>query len=216
MKKLTDIRPQEANANRHTERGMKALEQSIQADGWIGAITVAADGETFDGSARLEVGTATGFGDTEPIVVRSDGSRPVIVVRSDIPSADDPRAKRLGVAANRVAELNLEWEPGVLAELAEEASGLFTVEEFAVVSQPSGEPVDVGELWKGMPEFEQEDLNDKYKTLIVHFETEDDYQAFARLIGQTLTPQSTFIWYPYKPTHGVKGSMQGYQVQDES
>ena len=31
-------------------RGLSALEQSIQADGWIGAITVAADGETFDGS----------------------------------------------------------------------------------------------------------------------------------------------------------------------
>lgn len=46
-----EIRPQRRNANRHTERGMAALEQSIDQDGWIGAITVAADGETFGGSA---------------------------------------------------------------------------------------------------------------------------------------------------------------------
>ena len=48
------IRPQRKNANRHTQRGMQALERSLDQDGWIGAITVAADGETFDGSARVE------------------------------------------------------------------------------------------------------------------------------------------------------------------
>lgn len=49
------IRPQRKNANRHTPRGMGLLEGSIEQDGWIGAITTAADGETFDGSARVEV-----------------------------------------------------------------------------------------------------------------------------------------------------------------
>ncbi len=42
---------------------MAQLEKSIQSDGWIGAITIAADGETFDGSARIEVGASTGFDD---------------------------------------------------------------------------------------------------------------------------------------------------------
>lgn len=55
-KKVTDFQPQRHNTNRHTQRGMNALEKSIEKDGWIGAITVAADGETFDGSARIEVG----------------------------------------------------------------------------------------------------------------------------------------------------------------
>lgn len=130
MPNINQIKPQRANANRHTPRGMKTLEDSIQRDGWIGAITVAADHETFDGSARLEVGAATGFEDA--IVVRSDGSKPVIHIREDIPSADDPRAKRLGIAANRVAQLNLEWSPEVIAELASEGDvldGLFSDQE---------------------------------------------------------------------------------------
>jgi hypothetical protein len=112
MKRLTDIRPQAQNANAHTPQGLKALETSIQADGWIGAITTAADGETFDGSARVEVGVGAGFEDA--IIVESDGSRPVIVRRTDIPTADDPRARRLGLMANRVPELNLAWDSAAL------------------------------------------------------------------------------------------------------
>lgn len=128
--KLTDVQPQKKNANRHTPRGIGALERSIQQDGWIGAITVAADGETFDGSARVEVGAGAGFEDA--IVVDSDGTKPVIVRRKDIPTADDPRAVRLGVAANRVAQLDLDWNTDVLADLQGQGDvleGLFTTDE---------------------------------------------------------------------------------------
>lgn len=124
MSDLTDFRPQRKNANRHAARGMAALERSIQQDGWIGAITVAADGETFDGSARVETGASAGFDGIEPIVVRSRGDRPIIHIREDIPTADDPRARRLGVAANRVAELNLDWDVSALADV--DLDGLFT------------------------------------------------------------------------------------------
>jgi hypothetical protein len=111
---------------------MAALEHSIQQDGFIGAITVAYDGKTFDGSARLET-IATVLPDAEPIIVETDGSRPVVVRRTDIPSADDPRAKRLGIAANRVAELNLDWDATVLDGLSTEVdlSGLFDGDELA-------------------------------------------------------------------------------------
>jgi hypothetical protein len=118
VKSLADIRPQKLNANRHTARGMGALEESIKKDGWVGAITIAADGETFDGSARTEVGVAARFQDA--IVVDSDGSKPVVVRRVDIPTANDPRAKRLGLSANRVAELNLDFNPTVIAQLSTE------------------------------------------------------------------------------------------------
>jgi hypothetical protein len=131
------IRPQVKNANRHTVRGMAALETSIAQDGWIGAITVAADGETFDGSARVEKTAENGMLE-DPIIVDSDGTRPIVVRRTDIPDATDPRAVRLGIAANRVASLNLEWEPDVLAGLADmDLSSLFTAAEFAELSQPA-------------------------------------------------------------------------------
>lgn len=51
-------------------------------------------------------------------------------------------------------------------------------------------------LWKGMPEFEQED-NPTYKTIYVHFRSEEDYQEFAKLIGQNLTEKTKSIWHPH-------------------
>lgn len=137
IEKLRDLRPQIKNANAHTARGLGLLEDSIQRDGWIGAITVASDGETFDGSARLEVGAGAGFDDA--IIVESDGTRPVIVKRTDIATADDPKAKRLGVEANRAAEINLSWDAGVLESLAEEGIALVDVgfrdEEWAAIAE---------------------------------------------------------------------------------
>ena len=114
-KKLSEYRPQERNANKHNERGLGMLEESIQGDGWIGAITVTANGETIAGSARLEKAAEIFGVEVEPIVVETDGKKPVVVVRKDIPSAEDIRAKRLAIADNRIAEVDLVWDEGVLS-----------------------------------------------------------------------------------------------------
>lgn len=115
--------PQRRNANKHSQRGLAALDTSIHTDGWMGAITTAADGETFDGSARLET-LAEAMPQSEPIFVDIDGTRPVILRRTDIPDANDPRAKRLAVAANAIA--SMDWTPDgeLLAVLAEEDAAI--------------------------------------------------------------------------------------------
>ena len=123
-----NIRPQRRNANKHTERGMSALEKSIQKHGWMGAVTTAADLEAFGGSARIEVAASQGMLD-DPIIVESDGKRPVVVVRTDIPTADDPRARALAVAENRVAELNLDYDLAILKDDFDLLDGLFTQPE---------------------------------------------------------------------------------------
>ncbi len=50
-------------------------------------------------------------------------------------------------------------------------------------------------LWKGMPEFEQEE-NPTYKTIYVHFRTESDYKEFAKLVDQNLSNKTKSIWHP--------------------
>jgi len=141
IKKITDLTPQRVNSNKHTPRGLGLLQDSIQKDGWLGAITVANDGESFDGSARIEVGASAGFEDA--IVVESDGSRPIIHRRTDIPTADDPKARRLGVAANRIAQLDYDPDAAVLAGIVADGidlSDLFTGEEFeALIADVEGD-----------------------------------------------------------------------------
>jgi hypothetical protein len=49
--------------------------------------------------------------------------------------------------------------------------------------------------WQDMPEFEQEE-NKTYKTISVHFRTKEDYEAFAKVIGQNLSEKTKSIWHP--------------------
>lgn len=117
-KRLSDFRPQKVNANKGKPIGLTQLDKSIRRDGYSAAMTAAADGGIFAGSKRLER-SADVFGlDVEPIVIHSDGTRPIIHVRDDIPTADDPRAVRLGVADNAIAHMDYDPDGAVLAALA--------------------------------------------------------------------------------------------------
>lgn len=51
------------------------------------------------------------------------------------------------------------------------------------------------EHWKGMPEYVSQDLT-PFKTVYVHFDKREDMQAFAALVGQTITLDTKSIWYP--------------------
>ena len=49
--------------------------------------------------------------------------------------------------------------------------------------------------WKDMPEFIQEDLT-SFRKIVVHFNCKEDVDAFAKLIGQNITPKQPSIAYP--------------------
>lgn len=63
------------------------------------------------------------------------------------------------------------------------------------LAQVQDDDHDWKEHWVGMPEFDQED-NPPYKKIFMNFRSEDDYKAFAKLIGQNLTEKTKSIWYP--------------------
>lgn len=49
--------------------------------------------------------------------------------------------------------------------------------------------------WRGMPGYRHEDLEPE-RSIVVHFRSVEDQQAFARLVGQKLTDRTRSIWYP--------------------
>lgn len=49
--------------------------------------------------------------------------------------------------------------------------------------------------WVGMPEFVQE-RKEAYAKVVVRFRSQEDVEAFSRLIGQTVTRDSRGIWFP--------------------
>ena len=159
-KKLSDFQIQKNNVNRHKTRGMDVLKNVIATDGWQGAITVAANGETFAGSARLEVSYDRFGEETEPITVHTTGDRPVIVIRDDIPTADDPRAIRLGIADNRISELNYDPDIELLSAIADEIdiSDMYFEDELAaLVERDQGEDEQENEPYN--PESSTKEVN---------------------------------------------------------
>lgn len=79
--KLSEFRPQAANANKHTERGLRMLDDAMSEDGYVAPMTAVADGEMVDGSARLE--RAFDRFDGEAIIVEHDGTKPIVTGRQE-------------------------------------------------------------------------------------------------------------------------------------
>lgn len=112
IRKLTDLRPDDANANRGTERGAGLLEHSLRKFGAGRSILVDKNGVVIAGNKTLEQAAAIGLKDL--VVVQTDGKKLVAVQRMDLDLAKDNAARALALADNRVGELDLEWDAQTL------------------------------------------------------------------------------------------------------
>lgn len=108
--KLKDFTPDDLNSNKHTELGGSLMETSIQECGIGDSMTADKNGLMISGNQRLETMMSLGLDKLDPIIIESDGTRPVIHVRTDLDLKTDKRARLLSVFQNRVGELNLDWD----------------------------------------------------------------------------------------------------------
>lgn len=136
--RLRDLTPDAANANKHTPRGTSMMETSIREVGFGDSLTVDRNGVVISGNQRLE--TLADVGLDDPIVIQTDGKRPVVHQRIDL-EASDPKAKRLALFSNRVGQVNLEWDADVLRALQDDGvslAGLWGDDELREVLADAG------------------------------------------------------------------------------
>jgi DNA modification methylase len=129
------------NANRGTARGRALLDKSLQEFGAGRSILVDRHGAVIAGNKTLQQARAAGHKDV--LVVQSDGSKLIAVQRTDL-DIKDPKARALAIADNRVAELDLEWDADILAELEKEIdlAPFFEDDELAELLRAGGEEGD--------------------------------------------------------------------------
>jgi hypothetical protein len=105
----------EKNANKGTKRGRELLEKSLTKYGAGRSVVVDRHDRVIAGNKTVEAAVAAGM--KSIAVVETDGSSLVAVQRSDLDLNKDTKAGELAIADNRVGELDLEWNPEVLASL---------------------------------------------------------------------------------------------------
>lgn len=111
---LANLKHDPRNARRHTPRNQGMIQESIQQNGFGRSLLVSSDGVILAGNATYDALAAAGMEDVIEVV--SDGTKAIVVRRTDLDSRD-PRAVALALSDNRAAEL-AEWDAVALQQIA--------------------------------------------------------------------------------------------------
>lgn len=136
MKKITDYRPDPRNANRGTERGLGMLERSLRDLGAGRSIVVDRNGVVIAGNKTLERAVDLGF---DAVEIATDGTKLVVVRRTDLDLETDPKARQLAYADNRVGQVDLDFDLEQIAadlESGIDLSAWWTPDELAALVPP--------------------------------------------------------------------------------
>jgi len=185
-RKLRDLVPWEHNPREINRKEAERLGDSLMEFGQIQTIAIGPSDEILDGHQRKAVWSLLPqFGPDYEIDVRV-ASRPLT----------DKERQKLVVYLHKgtIADWNFD-ELANTFEVPELLEWGFRPYELGIV----GDPDNPEDLWQGMPEFEQEDLT-AFQTIKVHVASKGDREAFAELLGQTITDKTKSIWYPKAET----------------
>src|SRR5271156_2688469 len=105
----------EKNANKGTKRGRALLGASLEKYGAGRSVIVDRHNRVIAGDKTIEAAVAAGV--KSITIIEKDGSSHAAVQRGDLDLKKDKKARELAIADNRVGEIDLEWNPEVLASI---------------------------------------------------------------------------------------------------
>jgi len=135
---IQDLKLDKRNVNRGTARGAHMLDRSLASYGAGRSILLDRKGQVIAGNKTLEAAKRAGY--KQVVVVPSDGTTLVAVQRSDL-DIDSKKARELAIADNRIAQVDLDWDPGMLASLEVDLKEFWNEDEFAELLAQSGDGV---------------------------------------------------------------------------
>lgn len=114
MTKLSGLIPDKRNANKGTAKGQKMIVSSIQQNGFGRSGLLDKHGNIVAGNKTTEAAAEVFGVDVEPVIVETDGKRPVYVKRVDL-DLDDPDpnnpARRLAYQDNLASHFSFDLDP---------------------------------------------------------------------------------------------------------
>lgn len=181
-----------ANARQHPEPSISAIAASLRVYGQCKPVVCLREsGKVIAGNGTLQAALSLRW--THLAAVKVD--------------MDAATAAGFSIADNRTAQLS-SWDAEALDKLLREVSTgndarldemlAELAEEVGIVPAEGTEQAgnDVNEVYRGMPEFQHEELPHAHM-LRVFFPKQEDLEAFGKLIGQEVTGKKE-VWYPAK------------------
>lgn len=149
--KIADLIPDNKNANLGTERGRYMIERSLTKLGAGRSIVVDKNGKIIAGNKTTETAIESGFEDT--IIVQTDGTKLVVVQRTDLDLDTDAKAKELAITDNRTSEVSYNPDPEILLEIGQEIdlSDYYTQSEMDKLLEDMNKDNKGGGLFGGDP-----------------------------------------------------------------
>lgn len=180
-----------ANARSHGPDSIRVIKDSLQLFGQTEPIGIqASTRKVIWGNGRVAAMRELGWTQAGAVILSVDNTTAAAISLASNRTAERSEWDKATLTAN-IAALDaddfdvglLGWDQLAIDLMLREAEG-----SLDVVDDPQAE-------WKGMPEFEHDDLK-PVQTIHVHFKTREDVQAFAVLVGQNLTEKTKWIWHP--------------------
>jgi hypothetical protein len=178
-----DLIPYAKNSRTHSDTQVAQIASSIKEFGFTQPILLDGDNGIIAGHGRWQAAMKLELEQVPTI---------------DLSHLSETQKKAYVIADNKLA-LNAGWDSKMLElELSELKDVLdlgltgFSPYEINALFDEKNDP---NEEWTGMPEFDQKDKT-SHRSVIVHFECDDDVAEFFSIIGQGFTNKTRSIWYP--------------------
>lgn len=129
IRSLSDYKQDDHNPNRGTDRGRRAVRQSLDEVGAARSLVSDAQGVLIAGNQTARAAAEAGI--TRVVEIETDGDALVVHRRRDLKTGD-VRARKVAVYDNRASELGLEWDPehlGAILAKAEVPDDILTRDE---------------------------------------------------------------------------------------
>jgi hypothetical protein len=198
--KLGDLKPWADNPRLSTKAQARRLLASFEKFGQVQTVAIDNQGNVLDGHQRLSA------------LLTIHGGEYELDARQSNQALSDAERRELVVSLHAGAVGSWDWNAisgwnseelqswGMDGDLLRnwnlDALNLREMIESEGAQDPNEE-------WEGMPEFENKDLS-AFKSITVHFESQDELDNFAELVEQAITEKTRFIWYPKREHQNLK------------
>jgi hypothetical protein len=207
-----------ANLRKHDARNIAAIKASLVEFGQVTPIVVDGKGIVRKGNGTLAAARELGWQTIQAVRTTLEGTRATAYAIADnrttdlssfseVELAETLRALQSEDFGIEAAGFNEKELDALCEKLAQELGGPLEapgqwkgMNEGQAVDDPGGE-------WQGMPAFESEDQK-PFRSLHVHFRSEEDVRAFGRAIGQPIAEKENYLWFP--PVEKVAWSESPY------